>query len=219
MFNKFILISSLIFSILCAYDGIDVSEHQGNIDFNKVKQSGKNFVIIRGGYGYTYIDPYFEQNYKNAKAAGLNVGFYWYSYGTSEDSGISEANKALSVLKGKKFEYPIYYDVEEARSHNLGVTRVSNMINNFCSIMESNGFFCGIYASKSHFDTYFNNYVKTRFTVWVAQYYDRFTYGGDYKILQYSSTGRVGGINGNVDLDVSYEDFPSIMKDVHLNGY
>ena len=219
MFNKFILISSLIFSILCKYEGIDVSEYQGNVDYNKVKQSGKNFVIIRGGYGNNYTDPYFEQNYRNAKAAGLNVGFYWYSYGESENSGISEAIKALSVIKDKKFEYPIYYNVEEPRSHNLGVTKVSNMINNFCTIMESNGFYCGIYASKSYFDTYFNNYVKERFTVWVVQYYDRCTYGGNYKIWQYSCEGRVEGINEYVDLDVSYEDFPSIMKDKHLNGY
>ena len=219
MLNKFILICSLIVSILCAFDGIDVSEFQDSIDFGKVKQAGKNFVIIRGGFGYSYQDPCFEENYRKARAAGLNVGFYWYSYGTSEEDGTSEANKALSVINGKKFEYPIYYDVEEPRSHNMGVTHVSNMIQNFCNTIEAAGYFCGIYASTSHFNSYFNNYVKNRYTVWVAQYYDRCTYGGNYRIWQYSSTGRCPGINGNVDLDYSYEDFPKIMKDAHLNGY
>ena len=218
MFNKFIIITSLIVFIFCT-EGIDVSEWQGNIDFNQVKNSGKDFVIIRGGFGYSTKDPYFEQNYERAKQAGMNVGFYWYSYGTSESDGTEEAKFALTLLKGKQFEYPIYYDVEEPRSHNLGVDRCSKMIENFCTYMESNGYFCGIYASTSHYNSYFNSYVKGRFSNWVAQYYDYCTYEGDTQIWQYSDHGSVPGINGNVDLDKSYVDFPSIIKGGHFNGF
>lgn len=223
MFNKYILISSLIISILCAYEGIDVSEYQGNVDYNKVKQSGKNFVIIRGGYGYTYIDPFFEQNYRNAKAAGLNVGFYWYSYGTSEDSGISEANKALSVLKGKKFEYPIYYDVEDSILINKSVQELTDIVSAWCEQIEANGYFAGVYMNQYAF----NNEVKgnelaKKYSQWRAYWTSKankpnvpmWQFGGETNCVR---TNIVAGMV--CDQDYAYEDFPTIIKNAGLNGF
>ena len=220
MLKNIILIISLLFYINCAYSGIDVSVHQGgNVDFSRVKAAGKNFVILRAGYGKSTRDTYFEQNYNNAKNAGMNVGVYWYSYGYSVEDATKEAYKCLEVIKGKKFEYPIYYDIEEGNTFNQGVSVVSGMADTFCTIMQNNGYFCGIYSSKSHLETFFNQYTRNKYTIWVAQYYDRCTYSGAYKIWQSSCKGRVNGISGDVDLDTSYEDFPSIIKNGHFNGF
>ena len=95
--------------------GIDVSSWQGNIDFAKVKASGIDFVIIRAGYGREtrQNDNCFEVNYRNAKAAGLDVGAYWYSYADSAEDAVKEAKACMEVIKGKKFEYPIFFDLEE----------------------------------------------------------------------------------------------------------
>ena len=219
MFKQLLLISALIYLSTSSYNGIDVSVWQGaDIDFNKVKKSGKNFVIIRAGCGNNK-DTYFESNYKKAKAAGLNVGVYWYAKALTEKASTTEANHVLDAIAGKQFEYPIYYDIEQKEILAKGKTFCSNIAKNFCSILEGKKKFCGIYASKSYFDNYFTDEVKKKYTIWVAQYYSKCTYTGPYKIWQHSSKGSVSGISGNVDLDISYEDFPSIIKKAHLNGF
>ena len=106
--------------------GIDVSSWQGNIDFGKVKASGIDFVIIRAGYGreVSQIDKCFVQNYNAAKVAGLDVGAYWYSYADSAEDAVKEAKACMEVIKGKKFEYPIYFDLEKLlRQYHQGFLR------------------------------------------------------------------------------------------------
>ena len=102
--------------------GIDVSTHQGNIDWSKVAQSGVQFAILRAGYGResSQKDSRFESYYVEAKAAGIPVGAYWYSYAMSPEEARQEAEACLEVLRGKRYEYPIYYDVEEKDTLNLG---------------------------------------------------------------------------------------------------
>ena len=119
----------------------------------------------------------------------------------------------------KKLEYPVYYDIEQKEILAKGRSFCSAIATNFCSFMESNKKFCGIYASKSYFDSYFNDKVKKDYSIWVAQYNSRCTYTGSYGMWQKSSTGSVNGISGNVDLDISYQDFPAIIKKAHLNGF
>ena len=219
MIKNLILLSFLIFLTNCKYNGIDVSVWQGpNIDFNKVKNAGKNFVIIRAGCGSSK-DKYFESNYKKAKAAGINVGAYWYAKALTEASSKQEAQNVLNAINGKKFEYPIYYDIEQKEILAKGKAFCSAIATDFCTILEKNKKFCGIYASKSYLDSYFTDTVKKKYSIWVAQYYKECTYKGKYGMWQKSSTGSVSGISGNVDLDESYEDFPSIMKKAHLNGF
>jgi len=220
MSKTLILLSFLFYFISCEFNGIDVSVWQGpNVDFQKVKDSGINFVILRAGYGHGQADKYFESNYQKAKAAGLNVGVYWYCYADTFEDSTAEANIALETLKGKQFEYPIYYDIEESSIFEKGMEFTSSLADNFCQIMEQNKYFCGIVAALNFYKNYFNEYVKNRYTIWVAQYADKCTYDGPYKIWQRSSTGSVPGIDGNVDLDISYEDFGPIMKKNHLNGF
>ena len=214
-----LLLLSLIALLNCKYNGIDVSVWQGpDIDFKKVKADGINFVIIRAGIN-TATDKYFESNYKKAKAAGLNVGVYWYAKALSEKASTEEAKACLKAISGKQLEYPVYYDIEQKEILAKGKNFCSSIAKNFCTLMEKNKKFCGIYASKSYFDNYFTQEVKTKYSIWVAQYYSKCNYTGAYGVWQRSSKGSVKGISGNVDLDISYLDFPSIIKKAHLNGF
>lgn len=201
--------------------GIDVSKWQGVIDFNKVKESGMEFVIIRAGYGKSASqkDPYFEQNYAGAKAAGLFVGAYWYSYAESVEDAKREAAVCLDVIKGKQFDLPIYYDVEEKKQFDRGKNFCDSIITAFCDMLEAAGYFVGVYMSASYLNNYVTDYVRKRYTVWIAQYASKCTYKDQYGIWQYSSKGSVPGVKGNCDMDECYIDFPATMKNCGYNGY
>ena len=199
--------------------GIDVSVWQGNnIDFNKVKANGISFVIIRAGYGKSVKDKYFETNYEKAKNAGLKVGAYWYSYANTVGDGIIEANGFLNAIKGKQFEYPVYYDIEEKDILNKGVDFCSSLADNFCKTLENAGYFAGIYTSTSYLPN-FNESIRTKYTLWVAEWGSRCNYNERHGMWQYSSNGSVNGINGRVDMDVSYEDFEGAIKHDGLNDF
>ena len=201
------------------FKGIDVSQYQQNIDFKKVKASGVDFVIIRAGFGKyaNQKDPYFESHYKAAKAAGLKVGVYWFSYATTAAEAKAEAVACLSVIKGKTFEYPIYFDVEGKSL--VGRTAVSAMCKAFCNALEAAGYWAGIYISRSPAQTMLEASVAKRYALWVAEYGSRCNYGRTYGMWQYSSTGRVSGISGNVDMDICYVDYPAKIKAAGLNGF
>ena len=204
-----------------AVRGIDVSQWQDNIDFDKVKASGIDFENIRAGYG-TYIiqkDPYFEQNYQRAKAAGLNVGAYWYSYADSVESAIDEAALCMRVLEGKTFEMPIYFDLEESSQFSRGRAFCDSIVKAFCNGLEKNGYFAGLYISRSPLQTYISSDVAKRYALWIAEYNSKCNYDGEYGIWQYSSTGKVNGISDNVDMDECYIDYPSIIKKGGFNGF
>ena len=199
--------------------GIDVSQWQGNIDWNTVKT---DFAIIRVGYGKvrTQIDSKYEANYNGAKAAGIPVGAYWYSYAMSADEAREEAKVFIDLLKGKQFEYPVYFDVEEAKTLALGRDRVSDIINAFLEEMEKAGYFAGLYMSASHLTNLTTQYVKDRYAIWVAHYgVNKTTYTGQYGMWQKSSTGHIAGINGNVDVNECYVDYPAQIKADGRNGF
>lgn len=201
--------------------GIDVSRHNTITDFRKVKGSGIDFVIIRAGYGreISQKDPQFETNYKNAKAAGLNVGAYWYSYAQSVEEAKIEAKVCLQAIRGKKFEYPIYFDLEENTQLSRGSAFCSALVKAFCGELEKAGYFAGLYMSRYYLQTVISSDVAKRYAVWVAEYNGKCNYSGNYGMWQNSSTWRVNGISGNVDHDYSYIDYPSIIKKKGLNGY
>ena len=201
--------------------GIDVSQWQGDIDFGKVRSAGVDFVIIRAGYG-RYIsqkDPYFEQNYARAKSAGLNVGAYWYSYAESEADARAEAAVCMEAIRGKQFEYPIYFDLEEQSQFSRGKAFCSALVTAFCGEMEKAGYFAGLYISRSPLQTYITSEVAERYALWVAEYGSKCNYGGAYGMWQYTSTGKVSGVNGACDCDYAYTDYPSIIKNGGFNGF
>ena len=201
--------------------GIDVSVHNGSIDWQKVKNAGIQFAILRAGYGreLSQKDARFEENYKNAKAAGIPVGAYWYSYAMSEDEARLEADVFLSVIKGKQFEMPVYFDLEEKKQFDLGKEKVSAIMRAFLERVESAGYFVGLYGSASSLKTHTADDIKSRYTIWLAHWTDQTNYSGAYALWQYSDKGSVSGISSNVDLDIAYVDFPAIIKNKRLNGY
>ncbi len=129
--------------------GIDVSVHNGNIDWKKVKADGIDFAILRAGYGRlaTQKDGKFEDNYAGAKAAGIPVGAYWYSYATTVDEATVEAEVCVSILKGKQFEFPIFFDQEEKKTLDTGKANCSAMVRAFCDVLEKAGYWVGLYTN------------------------------------------------------------------------
>ncbi|MDR0975209.1 MAG: glycoside hydrolase family 25 protein [Ruminococcus sp.] len=207
---------------------IDVSHHNGNIDFGEVKSDKQNIsgVIIRAGFG-RYVsqkDKRFEKNYAGAAAAGLDIGAYWYSYATTPNEAVTEAKACLKVIDGKKFNYPIYFDIEDKCQLYLSRAVCSDMVKSFCSYLEERGYFAGVYSFDSFFETNINETVPQRFSAWVA----RINSSGDdiikpshcksYAMHQYSWKGTVSGISGSVDMNLCYKNFPAIIKRAGLNG-
>lgn len=219
-----------------AVKAIDVSSYNGNIDFNKVKAAGVEDVIIRCGFtGYgarqsLNKDDYFETNYKKAKEAGLRVGAYYYAVALTQADADREAAFVLSLLKGKQFELPIYYDVEDAHDTSasgvlkesmasIGKTRLTQIVDRFCSTVEKAGYFVGIYAGKYWLDAKLDMSVLNRYTVWVAHWVNKTDYQGPYAAWQYTDSGRVNGVPGNVDMNMLYMDFTTPIKRLGLNGF
>lgn len=202
--------------------GIDVSFAQGAVNWGAVKASGKvDFAIIRAGYGrlVSQKDEWFERNYAGAKAAGIPVGAYWYSYAMNEDEARLEADAFLSVIEGKQFEMPVYFDLEEDKQFGLGKARVSTIMRAFLEKVEAAGYFVGLYGSKSSLTTHTADDIKNRYTIWMAHWVSQTNYGGAYNIWQYSAAGRIPGIGGDVDLDECYVDYPSIIVKGGFNGF
>lgn len=193
-------------------EGIDVSKWQGAVDFAKVKAAGKSFVIIRAGLGLS-ADPNWEKNYKNAKAAGLNVGAYWAHNEGSGDTvtrALAEADACIGILKGTQLEYPVYYDLEVGDQKNWNAMAYA-----FCQSVEAAGYYVGLYTSESFLGS-FDAAFKQRFTLWVANWSRK---PGTGAIWQKSSKGNVSGISGNVDLDTAFKNFPEAIKNAKLNGF
>lgn len=206
---------------MAEYKGIDVSEYQGVIDWARVKDSGKDFAILRCGYGRNadQKDTRFEENYKNAKRVGINVGAYLFSYAVTPEQARAEAENCLSFIQGKQFEYPIVYDVETAAQKKLGKAKLSALIEAFCEILEKNGYYVSVYANLDFLNNYLDETVRTRYDIWLAQWAPKPTYRGQFGMWQYSANGTVDGIRGAVDLDIAYKDYPAIMRANGLNGY
>lgn len=185
---------------------IDVSEHQGVINWAEVKKNGIDYAILRAGFGRTSVDQTdetFESNYKNAKAAGLKLGVYWYSYADSTEDAKREAEACLTVLKGKKLDLPVFYDMEESFQTAYGKSMLTNMAKMFCETIKAGGFTPGVYANLTWFENYLDyNSLKKLYPIWLAQYHTEAQL--DCDIWQYSSEGAVPGVSGDVDMNIIY---------------
>ena len=202
--------------------GIDVSAWQGDINWQAVKAAGISFAIIKAGGSDAdlYTDSKWLKNYNGAKAAGIAVGAYYFvgKACTSSYDGKADAERFIKLLEGKQFEYPVYMDCEvTSPAAKKGATDAAIA---FCETLEKAGYYAGIYGSTySTFESRLDDSRLKRFAHWVAQYADRCTYDGDFGIWQYSSSGYVTGIGGNVDMNYAYVDYPSIIKKLGKNGY
>lgn len=201
--------------------GIDVSHWQGKIDFKKVA-SLCDFVIIKAGGGDAgkYKDSKFETNYKNARAAGLSVGAYYFAGRdfTSEENGRVAAEHFASLIDGKTFEYPVYLDVEMTPPSMK--RKATDAAISFCRTMEEKGYYVGIYASDiGGFKDRLDLSRLGDFDKWVARYGSKPKYVKSFGVWQSTSKGVMQGIKGYVDMDTAYIDYPSVMKRNHLNGH
>lgn len=203
------------------FNGIDVSKWQGDINWNEVKASGVQFAMLRAGYGRFagQADETFETNYKNAKAAGMYVGAYHYSYAKTADQAKEEARYCLSLLKGKVFDFPICYDVEDDSQKDLSKDEIADIVTAFCETLENAGYYVCVYMNLHWLNTKLREDIFEKYDIWLAHWVQQTAFARAYGIWQYSSNGTVNGISGRVDLDYAYKNYPRIMEANGLNGY
>ena len=197
-----------------AMAGIDVSRWNEEINWNKVKDEGVKYAIIRAGYrgsvtGTLVEDWYFKKNVEGATAAGIPVGLYFFTQATTEVEAVEEASMVLSLCKNYDITYPIFIDTEGAggngRADNLDKKTRTSICQAFCQTIRSAGYQAGIYASKNWLKNNIDTSVlPDNIYIWLAEYGDAVTYDGKYHMWQYTSSGRILGIEGRVDLNLSF---------------
>lgn len=202
--------------------GIDVSKWQGKINWYQVKDDGVKFAIIREGWGKksaTQIDKQFQANYDGAKSVGMPVGVYHYSYASGVDDARSEAEFCLENIRGKQFEYPIVFDIEDREMLKLSNRQRTDIVKAFCYEIEQAGYYAMFYCNLNWLNNYlYKDELLSKYDLWLANWNVRrpaITCG----IWQHTDRGAVNGVSGNVDLDVAYKDYPAIMRYNGLNGY
>ena len=205
--------------------GVDVSEHQGIIDWTKAKNDGIEYAIIRCSVTYyssfykkniTREDKYWKRNAAECERLGIPYGVYFYSLATNDTMAAEETQYALNLVAGHKLTYPIYFDMEDTGMLNgtNGVTRGS-MAATFANKVSAAGYNAGIYANLNWWNNYLTSSVfgNTSWSKWIAQYHSRCQYSAPYDMWQCSSTGSVDGISGNVDLNFWMTDAPKTNSD------
>lgn len=202
-----------------SYKGIDVSYWNGNIDWTKVKAAGIQFAMLRGGYGTNGKDSKFEQNYKGAKTVGVPMGVYHYSYAKTVEAAKQEAKFCLSYLKGKQFEYPIAFDIEDSSQRNLGKATITAITKAFCETVEKAGYYVAIYSNLDWLRNRLDLNILKSYDIWLAQWASKPTYSGSFGMWQYADNGKLNGISGNVDMNISYKDYATLIKAAGMNGY
>lgn len=205
--------------------GADLSKFNRNVNMKLAKQNGMDFVILKAGSGYSGEDPKFQQNYRNAKAAGLNVGAYWYSYAVNVEEAKEEAVRYLKILKNKQFEYPVYLDFEDPSQRRIPAKTKTDMAIAFMSILEKNGYYTGLYSSGYWINNQFEKNRLKDYDIWIAHWHvtspNCFT--PDYGMWQFTNKSKIKGVpdtgEGGVDMNYSYKNYPKIIKGAKLNNF
>lgn len=209
--------------------GIDVSQWQGAIDWQKVKNSGVAFAMIRAGYGQNNIDKQFVRNISECNRLEIPCGIYWFSYATTAAMAKREAQYALAAVKPYHLDYPVAFDFEYDSvnyASKAGVTVTKQLATSiavaFLDEVEAGGYYGVLYTNQDYLNRYFDASLKERYDIWLASWYSSPNFDKppiSCGIWQHASDGVCPGISGNVDLDVSYKDYPSIMEQTGLNGH
>ncbi|WP_275847038.1 glycoside hydrolase family 25 protein [Caproicibacterium sp. ZCY20-5] len=214
--------------------GIDVSEWQKNIDWEAVKKSGVDFVMLRAGYGSNNLDAYFERNITECNRLGIPVGVYWFSYATNATEAAEEAQDCLNALQGHTVEYPVCYDLEydtvryaqKAAHVKIDKALATSMAKAFCSTIEENQYYAMNYANSDYIKNYFDMEQLGTYDLWYAHFCSSVQADGTVSdalntayapMWQYTSSGSVGGISGSVDMDVTSLDYAEIIRSTGLN--
>lgn len=217
--------------------GIDVSRWNHRIDaadgeyiplnWKEIKAQGIDFVILKAGSTKSGIEPTFEMDYEGARAAGLQIGAYFYTYSSSVTGISKDADMLLSWLEGKQFEYPIYLDIEDASLTGLGKNHLSAMCEAFLCKLQENGYYTGLYTNHTWLTTILDTArMVTLFDIWYARYpltekpvWNEEKYGRQLGMWQYSQSGNIIGEDGDFDMNYSYKNYAELMKKWHLNGF
>lgn len=193
--------------------GIDVSKWNKEIDWAQVKDAGVEFAIIRAGYrgsstGSLVVDPYFEANIKGATQAGVLTGVYFFTQAVNEVEAVEEASMVIELLKEYDIQYPVFIDTEGAggngRADGLDVATRTAVCEAFCNTIANEGYKAGVYASRNWYNTRLETKELEKYYIWLAEYRSEPLYQGSYQMWQYTSKGQIPGIEGNVDMNVSY---------------
>lgn len=211
--KKFYVEDSEITSLL----GVDVSVHQNDIDWNKVKEAGMDFAMVRLGFrgygtGEAMLDENYVQNIEGARSAGLDAGVYFFSQAITVDEAIEEAQMVIDSLDGLNVNYPVVYDWEiiyddTARTDNVPVDVLTDCCVAFCEAISDAGYTPMVYQNKK--TTMFKLDLErlTDYDFWLAEYNSEPTYYYDFTMWQYTSEGKVPGIEGDVDINISFKDY------------
>ncbi len=205
--------------------GVDISKWNGNINWTELKESGIDYVILKAG-STNGIDPNFESNYKGATDVGLGVGCYYYTYALTVEEISEDAESFLSFIKGKKFDYPVYLDLEDPTQESLDSELLTNMCKTFIEKMQSEGYFCGLYVNTNWLVNKLNTErITVYFDIWLARWTPSGepnwsdNYGTRTGMWQYSATGKIGTHVCDFDLNISFKDYPTLIKKWGFNGY
>ena len=203
------------------FRGIDVSKWQGDINWKKVAADGVDFAMIRSSYGSEHTDEKLKKNVSGCEKYGIDYGFYHYTYAKSASEARKEAKYFLKTIKNYDPSYPIVLDIEEEYFKKMSRKKVTDIIVAFMEELENAGYYAMIYSSPNFINNYTDFSRLTKYDIWIACWGDEERlnsyYDGHYGMWQYSSTGSVNGINGDVDLDYSYKDYAYIIAKNGLN--
>lgn len=204
------------------FKGIDVSKWQGNINWNEVKKDGTEFAIIREGYGRkspNQVDKKFKENYEGAKAAGISIGCYHYSYSDSADDAKREAEFCLENIRDMKLEYPVCFDIEDREMLKLSNRQRTDIVKAFCGEIEKAGYYAMFYCNLNWLNNYLiKDELLPKYDLWLAQW-NVAVPAVSCGIWQKTDKGYINGISGNIDIDIAYKNYPEIMKQKGLNGF
>ncbi|MCM1330264.1 MAG: Ig-like domain-containing protein [Ruminococcus sp.] len=205
-----------------ALRGIDVSKWQGDIDWKKVSLSGIDFAMIRSSYGNMHTDEKLAANVAGCEKYGIPYGFYHYSYADSVKEARKEARYFLSVIKNYNPEYPLVLDIENDHFKSMSRKQVTNIIIAFVQEIEKAGYYASVYSFAKFFNDYVDMSKIEKYDIWIACWGDEERlnsfYDGPYGMWQYSATGKVNGIDGEVDLDYAYKDYRERIRQLGLNN-
>ena len=202
--------------------GIDVSEFQGKIDWEKVKNDGIEFAILRCGYGMDFSnqdDVEYERNANECERLGIPYGVYLMSYANTVEKARSEAKHVLRLIEGRKISLGVWHDIEDnGTSGAINKETLTNIINTFCNTIKNAGHRVGVYANLNWLENKIERIIRDNYDIWVAQYYSKCEYEGKYIMWQHTSSGKVNGISTNVDMNILYEDLPVINNNDNNNS-
>ncbi len=211
--------------------GIDVSSYNGELNFNTLAANGVDFAIIRAGSSKTGEDVFFDINYTKARAAGIELGVYYYVEATGVEEILEHAENLKKIIENKKFEYPVYLDFEKAElGEALGKELLTEMCAAFVEKLQADGYFAAIYTNNNWLENFFvKETIVNKYDIWYARYvsadniaspeWNLTKYGTTMGVWQYTDEGTFDGFTEPFDLNLAYKDYPTIIKRFHYNGY